>query len=134
MKTLARGFLSVLVLAGCATGTRAPTDAAHLELVQGDSPLVGVTRTWLERKAGRLWLAGYVLRKFETKDTTATHLDVAILDAGGRVLRQSVEHFEPRQIPRRARRPESANFRIALDPLPVEAARIEVRAHEGSHP
>lgn len=134
MKSLSLGFVAVLLLAGCATGGRAPADVAHLELVPGDSPLVAVTRTWLQRKEGRLLLSGYVLRKFETKDTTGTHLDITILDAGGRVLRQSVEHFEPRQIPLRRRMPDSANFGIALDPLPAAAARIEVRAHEGPHP
>ncbi len=121
------------LLAGCATPFRAPPDVAHLKLERVDSPVVRVEKIWLERKQGPLVVAGYVLKRLEATDTTQTHLDVTLYDATGRVLRSTVEHFEPRQIPRRYRRPDDAAYRVPLDPLPEGTVRIEVRAHEGTH-
>lgn len=120
-------------VAGCAGPSRPPPDVAHIALEAIDSPVVRVTTLWLERKAGPLTIAGYVVRKIDTRDTTGTHLDVMLFASDGRILRQSVEHFEPRQIPRRPRMPDSVTFRFALDPLPTGTALIEVRAHEGTH-
>lgn len=122
-----------LALAGCATSFRAPADVAHIQLDRIDSPVVMVTKIWLERKKGPLVVTGYVVKRLEADDTTQTHLDVTLYDATGRVLRSSVENFAPRQIPRRYRRPDYATYRLVLDPLPETTARVEVRAHEGSH-
>jgi hypothetical protein len=125
--------LAAAGLAGCTTPFRAPSDVAHIKLDRVDSPLVRVEKIWLERKHGPLVVTGYVLKRLETEDTTGTHLDVTLFDASGQVLRSTVEHFEPRQIPRRYRRPDDATYRVPLDPLPTGTARIEVRAHEGNH-
>lgn len=122
-----------LLLAGCATPFRAPPDVAHIQLSRGDSPVVQVEKIWLERKNGPLVVRGYVLKRLEAEDTTQTHLDVTLYDANGNVLRRSVEQFEPRQIPRRYRRPDDASYRVVLDPLPTGTVRIEVSAHEGNH-
>lgn len=126
-------LFAALALAGCATPFRAPPDVANVVLERGDSPLVRVEKIWLERKKGPLVVTGFVLKRLNTEDTTGTHLDVTLYDAAGQVLRRTVEHFEPRQIPRRYRRPDDATYRVPLDPLPVGTARIEVRAHEGAH-
>lgn len=123
-----------LLIAGCATPFRAPPDVAHIQLTRGDSPVVLVEKIWLERKEGPLVVRGYVLKRLEAEDTTRTHLDVTLYDASGNVLRRSVEHFEPRQIPRRYRRPDDAAYRIVLDPLPAGTVRVDVSAHEGNHP
>lgn len=125
--------LVALALAGCATPFRAPPDVANIKLVRFDSPLVSVEKIWLERKHGPLVVTGYVIKGLSTEDTTGTHLDVTLLDAGGQVLRSTVEHFEPRQIPNRTRQPDFATYRVQLDPLPPGTDRIEVRAHEGAH-
>lgn len=122
-----------VIFAGCATPFRAPPDVANIELLRFDSPLVSVEKIWLERKTGPLVVTGYVVKELSTEDTTGTHLDVILLDAGGKVLRSTVENFEPRQIPRRYRRPDYATYRVVLDPLPRGTVRIEVRAHEGVH-
>lgn len=122
-----------LLLVGCATPFRAPSDVAHLKLERVDSPVVVVEKIWLERKNGPLVVTGYVVKRLEAEDTTQTHLDVTLYDAAGQVLRNSVEHFEPRQIPHRYRRPDDATYRVSLDPLPAGTARVEVRAHEGVH-
>jgi len=122
-----------LALAGCATPFRAPPDVANVILERGDSPLVRVEKIWLERKNGPLVIKGYIVKRLEAEDTTQTHLDVTLYDATGAVLRCSVEHFEPRQIPRRHRRPDYASYSVPLDPLPSGTVRIEVRAHEGNH-
>lgn len=126
-------MLSIAGLAGCAGPSRPPPDVAHVELETGDSPVVHVTKLWFERKGGPLNLVGYVVRKIDANDTTGTHLDVTLFADDGRVLRQSMEHFEPRQIPRRPRMPDSITFRFVLDPLPAGTARVQVRAHEGPH-
>lgn len=121
------------ILAGCATPFRPPPDVAHLRLDRVDSPVVRVEKVWLERKNGPLVVKGFVLKRLDATDTTQTHLDVTLFDADGHVLRSTVEYFEPRQIPRRYRRPDDAPYRVVLDPLPVGTTRIEVRAHEGPH-
>ncbi len=126
-------ILAAAALAGCATPFRAPPDVAHIKLDRVDSPVVVVEKIWLERKSGPLLLKGYVIKHLEATDTTHTHLDVTLFDAEGRVLRHTVEQFIPRQIERHLRRPSYASYSFALDPLPPATARIEVRAHEGSH-
>lgn len=135
MKTPLIFLLGVLgvIFAGCATPFRAPPDVAHIQLDRADSPLVSVEKIWLERKTGPLVVTGYVVKELATEDTTGTHLDVTLFAADGRVLRSTVEHFEPRQIPRRYRQPDDATYRVVLDPLPPGTVRIEVRAHEGAH-
>jgi hypothetical protein len=120
-------------LAGCATPFRAPPDVAYIKLDRVDSPLVRVEKIWLERKQGPLVVTGYVIKRLETEDTTGTHLDLTLYDAAGQVLRRTVEHFEPQQIPRRSRLPDYATYRVTLDPLPTGTTRIEVRAHEGNN-
>lgn len=126
--------LASVLLAGCATPFRAPSDVAHIKLDRIDSPLVSVEKIWLERRNGPLVVTGFVVKELTTKDTTGTHLDVTLFDSGGRVLRSTVEHFEPRQILERPRRLNDASYRVVLDPLPTGTTRIEVCAHEGSHP
>ena len=132
--TLLLIVVPALLLAGCATPFRAPPDLAHIVLERGDSPLVHVEKIWLARSHGPLLVRGYVVRRRDATDTTPTHLDVSLYDARGGVLRTSVAHFEPRQIPRRRRLPAAASYAVQLDPLPAGVARIAVIAHEGPHP
>lgn len=120
-------------LAGCVTPFGVPPDVAHIALERGDSPVVRVTRIWLEKRSGPLAVNGYVLRRPDATDTTQTHLDVTLYDETGQVLRSTVEHFKPQQIPRRFRRPDDAFYRVVLDPLPAGTTRILVQAHEGNH-
>jgi hypothetical protein len=101
--------------------------------VRVDSPVVMVTKIWLEKKQGPLVVAGHVVKRLSANDTTQTHLDVTLYDATCQTLRHTVEHFEPRQIPRRHRMPDSAEYNVPLAPLPSGTVRIEVRAHEGTH-
>lgn len=126
-------LLGVAGLSGCATPFRAPPDVAHIKLERADSPVVVVEKIWLERKKGPLVVKGYIVKRLEAEDTTQTHLDVTLYDAAGAVLRSTVEHFEPRQITRRYRRPDYASYSVPLDPLPSGTVRVEVRAHEGNH-
>jgi hypothetical protein len=125
-------FLGVVTLLGCSSLRRPPADVAHVQIELAHSPLVSVTRASLVREHA-LVLKGYVLRQHDATDTTRTHLDVTLLDAQGRVLRETIERFEPSQIPRRIRLPDSASFAVVLDPLPPGTSRIVVRAHEGDH-
>ena len=122
------------ILAGCASTPLTPPSLSHVALTNGDSPLVRVSSVRLERKDEKLILRGYVLRQFEARDTTPTHLDVTLFDGAGNALKRMTGNFEPRQIPRRPRMPDSAAYTIPLDTLPPETARIDVQAHEGNHP
>jgi hypothetical protein len=130
---LSVALIAAVALAGCVTPFRPPADLAHIKLTVANSPLVSVEKAWLERKNGPLVIRGYVVRQLEADDTSNTHLDVTLYGANGEVLRKTVEHFEPRQIPGGIRRHNDASYRVPLDPLPKETARIEVRAHEGAH-
>jgi hypothetical protein len=131
---LGSAALAVLLSSGCTTPFRPPADLAHVRLHGVDSPVVRIEKIWLERKNDQLAVRGYVIRRLEATDTTRTHLDVTLYDAGGRVLRTSRETFSPKQIVRRHRRPDYASYRVVLDPLPRGVARIEVRADETEHP
>jgi hypothetical protein len=133
MKTKKILLLVALALAGCATPFRAPSDVAHIKLDRADSPVVIIEKIWLERKEGSLALTGYVIRRLDARDTTQTHLDVSLYAADGRLLRSTVEHFQPRQITTRSRRHNDSSYRIRLDPLPAGTTRILVQAHEGNH-
>lgn len=134
MRTIACLSLALLFLAGCATPFRAPPDVAHIKLERVDSAVVIVEKIWLERKDGPLVVKGYVLKRLSADDTTKTHLDVTLYDQTGRVLRSTLEYFEPRQMRRQWRWPGLGTYRVVLDPLPAGTDRIEVRAHEGLHP
>lgn len=125
-------LLAALALAGCALPGRPPPEVAHLQLERADSPTVMVSKIWLARENGALVAKGYVLKRPDATDTTRTRLDVTLSDETGRVLRRTVEHFEPRQIPHRYRAPDYASFRVPLDPLPAGTTRIAVRAHDGA--
>jgi hypothetical protein len=84
--------------------------------------------------AGRLQLAGYVTKVFEAKTTENTHLDVAFLDASGRMLVQRTTAFTPQRLSTSRRSSfRLGHYGIALDDLPAGTARIEVRAHDGLH-
>lgn len=122
-----------LLLPACATPFHAPADVAHIALERRSSPIVRVEKAWLSRRDGQLVLHGSVLKRLRADYTGDTHLDVTLFDDAGRVVRSSVEHFEPRRIPQGHRRPATASYAVPLDPLPSSVARIEVRAHEGTH-
>lgn len=132
-KLLLLSGVILVFLTGCATPFRAPADVAYLTLDRTDSPVVQIEKIWLERVDGRLVVKGFVIKRLGTTDTSRTHLDVTLFDATDRVLRSTVEHFEPRQINERFRRHSDASYQVVLDPLPPGATRIEVRAHEGAH-
>lgn len=137
MKTLQSLTLiafTCLGLLGCVTPFRAPSDAAHIKLERVDSPVVVVEKIWLERKKGPLAVTGYVIKRLDADSTTKTHLDVTLFDASGRVLRSTVEHFEPQDIKPRFHRENDGRYWVKLETAPTEITRIEVRAHEGEHP
>jgi hypothetical protein len=136
MKTNPRLFfaaLAVLGLAACATPFQAPASASHIKLERVDSPVILVEKIWLEQKQGPLAVTGYVIPRLGVADTTKTHLDVTLFDSAGRVIRSTVENFEPRQIDNHFRAHSAAQYRVELQHPPVDIARIEVRAHEGVH-
>lgn len=117
---------------GCTIPFPSPRDVSHIRLEILDSPKVIIRKIWLERKEGQLFVTGYVWKKRGVGDTTDTHLDAILYDQTDQIILQTVEHFDPRQIPNRRRRTGYSTFRIGLDPLPAETTQIEVRAHEGT--
>ena len=135
MKSLLIILIGVVgaIFAGCAAPFFASADVSHIKLESVDSPAVIVGKIKLVRKQGILVVTGYVLKRLGASDTTQTHLDVTLYDSAGMELRRTVEHFEPRQIPRRIRRPAHAVYRVSLGSLPTETARLEIKAHEGAH-
>lgn len=76
---------------------------------------------------------GNVIRRMNVTDTTSTHLDVTLYNEAGTVLRRTVDHFEPRQLHPRFRRPGYGDYKVMLGPLPASTVQVEVRAHEGPH-
>ncbi len=133
MKTQYLPLLAAVLLAGCVTPHRAPSDVAHIELAPVDSGVVKVEKIWLERDAGPLVVTGYVLKRLEAGDTNGTHLDVTLYDESGAVLRRIQASFSPARLERNYRTHPHGRYRVTLDPLPEGTAKIEVRAHEGGH-
>jgi hypothetical protein len=125
-----------VALSGCLTPFRSPPDVRYIRLSALPSANVLVEKVWLERRAGEpLVVTGYVMRRLEAEDTSRTHLEIVMLDSGGKVLRTDRAVFEPRQIPRRTRLPAAtAQYRHALDPLPTGTAEVLVKAVDGSAP
>ena len=135
MKSINVCFLFIAAcLAGCATPFHAPSDLAHITLDRGDSPLAIVEKIWLERKNGPAVVKGYVVARLGKPNTTQTHLDVSFYDSNGQLLRHTLAHFEPRQLRQTLRQPSPSSYSVIVEPLPAQTARIEVKAHEGSHP
>lgn len=126
--------IALIGLFGCATPFRAPPEAAHIKLERVDSPIVIVEKIWLERKKGPLAVTGYVIKRLDAETTTKTHLDVTLFASDSRVLRSTVEYFEPQDIKSGFRRHSDGRYWVELGIAPAEIARIEVRAHEGEHP
>lgn len=126
-------FLSVLMLAGCATPFRPPADVAHLQLTSIDSPTTDIDRIWLERRDGQLVVRGYAHRRLGAAAATDSHIDVTWRDAAGRTLRHITAAFATpsARVPGRPAAP--ASYRVPLDPLPPGTKQIEVRAHDGAH-
>lgn len=120
----------LMAMTGCSIPFRAPPDVADIALERVDSPVVVVDKIWLERKNGVLVVTGYVLKRLHATDTTRTHLEVTLYDKTGHVLRSTVTHFTPREIIRRQSRPAFGRYRVPLDPLPPNTARIKVAARE----
>ncbi len=128
------GLGALLAGAGCALISPTPPEAANLKIERLSSPVVNVERSRIIRDHGQLVLFGYVAKQLGVQDTTSTHLDVTLRDAQGAILRQSVEHFTPAQIPWGGHRMHGhSQIRVVLDPLPPTATTVEVRAHEGPH-
>jgi hypothetical protein len=125
---------AVVFLTGCASFAGPPADLAQVRLELVDSPLVRVSKAWLERTEGKVVLRGHVLRRPETTDTTSTHLDISFFNRAGDLVKFTQTSFEPRQIRRRHRMPDSADFLLPLNSLPSDTNVIIVRAHEGTHP
>jgi len=125
---------ALVFLTGCASFARPPADLAHVRLELVDSPLVRVSKAWLERTDDQVVLRGHVLRRPETTDTTSTHLDISWFNRTGDWVKSTQTNFEPRQIRRRYRMPDSADFVLPLNALPSDTNVIIIRAHEGAHP
>lgn len=122
--------LIVAALPACAYLGKTPSDLAHIQLVSGDSPVVQISKIWIERDGENLLLKGYVLRRHTASDTTKTHLQVTVYDQAGNTSVITPVNFEPRQIPRRWRMPDSASYQVPLTLPASQIARIDVRAHE----
>lgn len=125
-------ILAIVTLgSGCAgvASSSGPASLLRLELV--NSPLVLVSRAWLEQQDGR-W---FVRRAYAPPVPDARHHrhPSGRHASGLRWHGLVVEHggVFPRQIPRRPKLPDSANFLIALPPVPPMAQVLVVRAHEG---
>lgn len=127
----------VACFAGCATPFQAPSEAAHIKLERTDSDLLWVYKIWLERGKNQegLYLTGYVQKRLlGTSSTKGSHLDVLIKNKQGIIIQTEVTGFTPAELRRRPRPPHQVGvYRIRLDPLPDEAACIEVRAHDHPH-
>ena len=123
-----------LLLTGCVNFMRTPSDLAHIQRDRFNSGKVAVRSFELLRYEGETILVGKVGRLSDYSDTSKTHLDVTLYAADGAVLRSKATEFFPRQIDRGHRFPGRASYRVSLEPLPPDVARIEVRAHDGEHP
>ena len=123
-----------LLLTGCVNFMRTPPDLAHIQRDRVNSGKVAVRSFELLRLDGEILVVGKVGRLSDYYDTSKTHLDVILYAADGTVVKSIPAAFFPRQIDRGHRFPGRASYRVRLEPLPPDVARVEVRAHDGEHP
>ncbi|ACB77715.1 hypothetical protein Oter_4444 [Opitutus terrae PB90-1] len=125
--------VSVAGLAGCVSAPL-PSESAAVTLERTASQSVAVYPPKLVVKDGRLLLDGWVYRQYGALTTTETHIDVDFLDATGRVLRNEVTHFVPRDLHRGSHKmAHRGHYRLPISAMPAGTATIHVRAHDGDH-
>jgi hypothetical protein len=122
-----------VALSGCVMFRSTPPDLAYIKREHSNSAKVAVREFEVIHHEGQTLLAGRVGRLFFEADTSKTHLDVTLYAADGAVLRSITAEFTPRQVYRGHRMPGSSSYRVPLDPLPPNLARITVSAHDGAH-
>jgi len=123
-------------VAGCATSHPLLLSAAtrDIALVPVSSASVAVRLPLLRQRGARLELAGLVTKVYGAKTTERTHLDIVFFDAGSKPLRTQVAQFSPQRLTRGHRAPNrQASYVVAIEVLPTDTSRIEVRAHDGPH-
>ncbi len=123
-----------LLLTGCVSFMRTPPDLAYIQRDRVNSGKVSIRSFELLRLDGEVLVVGEVGRLSNYYDTSKTHLDVILYAADGTVVRSTPAAFFPPKIDRGHRFPGRASFRLRLEPLPPNVARVEVRAHDGEHP
>jgi hypothetical protein len=124
------------LLSGCALPCRAPSETAHLKLERVHSGRIIIDGIFVEKNSHDkgLYLTGSVVKRLGILHTADTHLDVIVKDLRGRVLQARVTTFSPRELRRKPRLHQPVGtYSVRIDPLPVEASIIEVRAHDEKH-
>lgn len=135
MKVSTTFLAAIVALSGCAaTPSPLPKAVEGVALVPISSASVTVREPALQMNAGRLQLAGFVVKVYEAKTTENTHLDVAFLDEAGRPLFERSTTFTPQRLITGRRAPNrQGHYSLPVDDLPQGTRRIEVRAHDGAH-
>jgi len=122
------------LVAGCAS-VPLPPEAAVVRLIPEPSKSVAVYQPKLIVKDGRLILDGWVYRQFGAQTTAKSHIDVAFLDAAGRVLRCDTVQFAPRDLRGGSHRMQPrGHYVLPIAVLPAGTVSIQVKAHDDPHP
>lgn len=120
-------------VSGCATPlpVELPPEARGVVVTPVSSASVAVRPPLLRTWEGRLELLGFVTKVYGSGTTEGTHLDVAFLDASGRILQSKPAQFYPGRLTRGRHAPNrQAMYSVRIDTLPPGTATIEVRAHD----
>jgi hypothetical protein len=120
-------------VSGCATPLPVdlPPEARGVVVTPVSSASVAVRPPLLRTREGRLELLGFVTKVYGSGTTEGTHLDVAFLDASGRILQRQPAQFYPGRLARDRHAPNrQATYSVQIDALPPGTTSIEVRAHD----
>lgn len=126
-------FGLTLFTAGCDLISPVPSELRPIKLTQTNSASVEIGWCEIEKqKDGRGFVIdGYVVRKPNALTTTRTRLHIRFLDSQGRILREEITGFRPREIRDWKVRGEpdpKANYALPFKNVPYGTTRIEVRA------
>ena len=98
------------------------------------SAAIDLARPIVKKDADGYSISGFLSRQFGAATTAHSHVDVQFVGVDGRVLKEEVVGFEPRELPPRTRlQAPSAQYELRVRELPEGTARILVVADDQAH-
>ncbi len=135
VKTIGSGLLAVaaLFLAGCSCQKQSAGERNPLPVKMISSDKVRVV--WMEsyQEGDKTVVRGAIQRQHQGSAPMKAHVDVQVLSSGGELLQEVItpEVYVPRRLAGKGI--DLRPFEVELQTVPVDDARIIMKAHHGEH-